>query len=323
VILEKMPRPEAESILVGVETRDDACVYLVRDGLALVQTVDFFTPIVNDPYLFGKITAANALSDIYAMGGEPALALSLVGFPCSLGMDVLAEIVRGGNEVMSEAGVLVLGGHSVDDEEPKYGFAVTGFMDPADVKRNSTAREGDWLYLTKRLGTGILATAIKADMISEDDVMDQLEIAMRLNRAAKNAAIAAHATALTDVTGFGLVGHAHEMAAGAGLAVELFARSVPIDERALEFASMGVMPAGLHDNKRYVEGLFEVEEGVDQTTVDLLFDPQTSGGLLIAVAPENRETLEEELKKHGEPVHCVGRFIAGRAGAVAIRSAGA
>lgn len=275
---------------------------------------------MNDPYLFGRITAANALSDIYAMGGEPSFALSLVGFPCSLGMDLLAEIVRGGNEVMEAAGVAVLGGHSVDDEEPKYGFAVTGIMRPEDVKRNSTARAGDLLYLTKRLGTGIVATAIKADMVSERDVMDQLEEAMRLNRAAKDAAVAAGATALTDVTGFGLVGHAHEMAAGAGLAVELYADAAPIHPLALEFAGMGVMPAGLHDNKRYVEGMFEEEPGVDRALVDLLFDPQTSGGLLIAIAPEHARTLERELASRGEPVNRVGRFLTGQPGLVVVRA---
>lgn len=303
-----MPFVEAENVLVGIETKDDACVYLFEDDRVVVQTIDFFTPIVDDPFIFGKIAACNALSDIYAMGAEPSFALSIVAFPCDLGMDVLMEIVRGGNEKMKEAGVVVLGGHSVDDPEPKYGFCVTGFTTADKVIRNSTAQPGDYLYLTKPIGTGIMATAIKAKMISESDVSDLLQQTMRLNKNAKDAAVKAKATALTDVTGFGLIGHAYEMAKGAGLSVEIYASRVPIYEGALEFASYGVMPAGLHDNKRYVENNLSVDGEVDHALLDLLFDPQTSGGLLIAVREDMAKVLEEELKSLGELVARVGRF---------------
>lgn len=313
-----MPLSEAQNILVGIETNDDACVYLFEDNNAVVQTIDFFTPIVNDPFMFGKIAAANALSDIYAMGVEPSFALSVVAFPCDLGMDILMEIVSGGNEKMKEAGVTVLGGHSVDDPEPKYGFCVTGFTTADRVIRNSTAQAGDYLYLTKPLGTGIVATAIKAKMIDESDVLDVLAQTMKLNKSAKDAAVRAQATALTDVTGFGLIGHVYEMAKGAGLSVEITATSVPVYESALEFASYGVMPAGLHDNRRYVENSFQVEGDIDRTVLDLLFDPQTSGGLLIAVQESMAALLEDELKTLSEPVARVGRFYEYQPGFVKI-----
>lgn len=311
-----MPSNETENVLVGVETKDDACVFLLPNGEALVQTVDFFTPIVNDPYLFGQIAAANALSDIYAMGAEPSHALSLIAFPCSIGMDVLLEIVRGGNNKMSEAGATILGGHSVDDDEPKYGFCVVGFSKPENIIRNSTARSGDFLYLTKPLGTGVIATAIKGELITEEDVYEQLEQVIRLNKKAKDAAVASGATALTDVTGFGLVGHAHEMAMGAGISIELFTGNIPVFEKALEFISMGIIPLGLHENKSYMKDMLEVAGEIDSDLMDVLFDPQTSGGLLIAVPEDRVSLLEKELKNRGEIIAQVGRFKDGKAGTV-------
>ncbi len=209
---------------------------------------------------------------------------------------------------MKEAGVTVLGGHSVDDPEPKYGFCVTGFTSADRIIRNSTALAGDYLYLTKPLGTGIVATAIKAKMIDESDAFDLLAQVIKLNKNAKDAAVRAQATALTDVTGFGLIGHVYEMAKGAGLSVEIKASSVPVYESALEFASYGVMPAGLQANKKYVESSFMVDGDVDLTVLDLLFDPQTSGGLLIAVKEEMAALLENELKTLGEPVARIGQF---------------
>lgn len=304
-----MPKYESEKILVGFETSDDAAVYLIQENLAVVQTVDFFTPIVNDPYLFGQITAANALSDIYAMGTEPSFALSLIAYPCNFGLDILTEIARGGLDKMKEAGVFVIGGHSIEDDEPKYGFAVTGFCSPDEIIRNSTAKSGDLIYATKPLGTGVIATAIKADLISEKDVLDQIEQACRLNKHAKDAALAARANALTDITGFGLAGHVFEMAKGSNLAAEIHTSKVKIYEKALELASYGIMPAGLHDNKRYIEGAYAVDEGIDREILDLMFDPQTSGGLLISVAFENAQVLEEKLKESGEIYYQVGRFI--------------
>lgn len=314
-----MPHYDAEQILVGFETNDDAAVFLVQNDLAVVQSVDFFTPIVNDPYLFGQITAANALSDIYAMGAEPSFALSLIAYPCKFGLDILGEIARGGLDKMSEAGCYVIGGHSIEDDEPKYGFAVTGFCRPEEVKRNSTAREGDLLYATKPLGTGVIATAIKADMLAEEDVSDQLSQVVRLNRFAKDAALAAEAHALTDITGFGLAGHAYEMARGSGLTVEIFTSNVAVNEKALELVAYGIMPAGLHDNKRYLEGALEIDEGISREVVDLMFDPQTSGGLLIAVAPEKAALLEKKLEAAGEVFYLAGRFVSSDKTGVVLR----
>lgn len=304
-----MPKYESEKVLVGFETSDDASVYLVNDELAVVQTIDFFTPIVNDPYMFGQIAAANALSDIYAMGIEPSFALSIIAYPCKFGLDILGDIARGGIYKMNEAGTLIIGGHSVEDDEPKYGFAVTGFCHPEKVIRNSTAKPGDLIYATKPIGTGVIATAIKADMIKEDDVIDHLLQVMRLNKYAKNAAVKAKASALTDITGFGLAGHIFEMAKGSGLGVEIYTSNVIFNEKALELASYGIMPAGLHENKRYLEGAFELDEGVDKEIFDLLFDPQTSGGLLIAVEENKTSLIEEELTKSGEVFYLVGRFF--------------
>lgn len=318
-ILAVLPPGDQERVLVGVETSDDAAVFLVNDETAVVQTVDFFTPIVNDPFMFGQITAANALSDIYAMGCIPSFALSLIAYPCQFGMDILGEIVRGGIEKMSEAGVVVIGGHSVEDEEPKYGFCVTGFAAPDEVIRNSTAQAGDLLYMTKVIGTGVIATAIKADMIDENAAYEQLKYALRLNRFAAEAARKADAHALTDVTGFGVVGHAYEMARGSGLSLELYAHEVKISELAVELASYGVMPAGLHENKKYVEGALEVPADLDRTLFDMLFDPQTSGGLLIAVPEEKAPVLEQELKSSGEEYSLIGRFFAGRPGDIVLR----
>lgn len=308
-LLDSLPKYESERILVGFETSDDAAVYLVNNNLAVVQTVDFFTPIVNDPYLFGQITASNALSDIYAMGVEPSIALSLVAYPCKFGMDILSDIVRGGMDKMNEAGVLVLGGHSVEDDEPKYGFMVTGFAKPDEIIKNSTAKPGNLIYATKPLGTGIIATGIKADIISEDEAKDQINQVLRLNKKAKDAAVNAKATALTDITGFGLAGHIFEMAKGAGLSVEIYSSNAKFNEKAFELASMGIMPAGLHDNKRYLAGAIVRDDGIDDTLFDLLFDPQTAGGLLIAVEEENAEKLEEELKAAGEVFYLAGRFL--------------
>lgn len=318
-ILAVLPPEDRERVLVGVETSDDAAVYLINENTAVVQTVDFFTPIVNDPYMFGQITAANALSDIYAMGCSPSFALSLIAYPCKFGMDILGEIVRGGVEKMSEAGVIVIGGHSVEDDEPKYGFAVTGFSSPDEVIRNSTAQDEDLLYMTKVIGTGVIATAIKADMVDEKGAYEQLKYALRLNRYASEAARKAQAHALTDVTGFGLIGHVYEMAKGSGLSVEIYTEKVKISEMALELASYGVMPAGLHENKKYVEGAIEVSSGMDRTLLDMLFDPQTSGGLLIAVSKENAPVLEEELRRSGEEYALIGRFFRGEPGQIILK----
>lgn len=311
-----VPENQSGSVIVGLETADDASVFKLDTGKVIVQTVDFFTPIVNDPYLFGQIAAANSLSDIYAMGAEPSYALSMVAFPCKIGMDILVKIVEGGLDKMKEAGVSIVGGHSVDDEEPKYGFSVTGFCAEEEIIRNSTAKPGNLIYLTKPVGTGILATAIKADMIKEEELTDYLAQVTKLNKYAKDAALAAKATALTDVTGFGVIGHLYEMAKASGLSAKIKASSVKLNKKALEFVDYGIMPAGLHENKKYVEDSFSADKGIDKIVLDMLFDPQTNGGLLISVAEENAGVLEGELSKRDEIFSRIGSFFDGEPGKI-------
>ncbi len=303
-----------DEVAVGIDTRDDAAVWRLGDGRVCAQTVDFFTPVVNDPYLFGQIAAANALSDIFAMGLEPAFALSVAAFPCALGIDILADILAGGNEKIEEAGAAVIGGHTVDDDEPKYGFCVTAFGREEDILPNSRAIPGDLLYLTKPLGNGILATALKADLVSESDIADAIESMVRLNRHAAAAAKRAGVRALTDVTGFGLAGHAHEMAAASGVAILLDPSTLPIFETSRAFVEDGIMPAGLQDNKRFLEPRLRIEWDGDPVRMDLLFDPQTSGGLLIPIAPDRLALLERALGDVGELVACVGAVVEGEPG---------
>ena len=255
--------------------------------MALIQTVDFFTPIVDEPRRFGQVAAANSLSDVYAMGGRPLLAMNVVCYPCSLGVDVLREILAGGAEKVYEAGALLVGGHSVDDPEPKYGLAVTGLGHPDRVVRNQGMRPGDMLVLTTPLGTGIVSTAIKARMASPEDGEMLWQVMATLNARASEAMQEVGATACTDVTGFGFVGHLSEMAQGSNVSVEVAAGALPVMESALDYAESGLLPGGLHKNRAFYGPIVDVTEGVRQALVDVMFDPQTSGGLLIAV-PESR-----------------------------------
>jgi len=276
------------SLLVGLETRDDAAVYRLSDELALVQTADFFTPIVDDPCDFGRIAAANALSDVYAMGGEPRLALNLVAFPLAgLGREVLEGILRGGAEIAAEAGVVVAGGHSVDDPEPKYGMAVTGLVDPERYLANSGGRAGDALRLTKALGAGLITTAAKRGLAGGDLVAAAIETMTELNRDASRAALDAGASAMTDVTGFGLLGHLHELCEASGLAAEVEAEAVPAIEGALELAQdPSCRAGGSKRNAEYAAHFTSFAETVPPARRFLLADAMTSGGLLVAVPPE-------------------------------------
>jgi selenide,water dikinase len=283
--------------LVGLTHADDAGVYRVSDDLALIQTVDFFTPIVDDPYMFGQIAAANALSDVYAMGGIPKTAMNLVAFPAKdMDLSVLREILQGGIDKLREAGVVLLGGHSIEDKELKYGLSVTGFIHPDRVLTKKALQTGDRLILTKPLGTGIINTAIKAGLASAD-VADRVSRQMAaLNKDAARIMGDFPVHACTDITGFGLVGHLAEMVEESGHGVRLDASRVPVIPEALEFAAMGLIPAGAYNNRAFREKMVRRGPGVNREVEDLLYDPQTSGGLLIGVAGSHAESLVAALK---------------------------
>ena len=284
------------NLLVGFDKSDDAAVYRVSDDLALVQTVDFFPPIADDPYLFGQIAATNALSDVYAMGGEPRIALNLLCIPKSMPDGAVHDLLRGGYNKVYEAGAVIAGGHSILDEEPKYGLCVTGFVHPDKILTNAGAQPGDVLFLTKPLGAGILTTAAKAGLCPPDVLEAVFARMTTLNKAARDAMVQFRVHACTDVTGFGLLGHALEMAQGSGVQIELDASALPIPPEALEFARMGILPEGMYRNRKYAEA-FVAADGVPLEVQDALYDPQTSGGLLIAVDPADADALAAELQK--------------------------
>lgn len=287
---------EDPNLLVGFDKSDDASVYKVSDDLALVQTVDFFPPIADDPYLFGQIAATNALSDVYAMGGEPKLCLNIMAIPESMPKEAVHQLLRGGYDKVYEAGALITGGHSILDEEPKYGLAVTGFVHPDKILTNSGARPGDVLLLTKPLGIGVLTTAAKADMASPAAVALAQQLMTTLNKSARDAMVQYRVHACTDVTGFGLLGHACEMAQGSGVELELRVEDIDLIPEAVELARMGILPAGRYRNRAFAEG--EVDAGVTELCKqDLLYDPQTAGGLLMAVDPADADALLAELRR--------------------------
>ncbi len=299
-------------LLVGLEQIEDAGVYRISSDLALIQTVDFFTPIVDDPFDFGRIAAVNALSDVYAMGGTPRTALNLVGFPVKkMEIQVLREILRGGLAVLKEAGVLLMGGHSVEDEELKYGLAVTGFVHPDRFFTKQGIRPGDELLLTKPLGTGVLGTALKAGLAPPEAVEAMTKSMTTLNRAAAEAARGLDVHACTDVTGFGLLGHLAEMVAGRETGVEVWASAPEILPFAEEAARMGLVPAGCYANKEFRSCMVEVDPSVPPERVDLLFDPQTSGGLLLALPPGQAPLFVEAFAARGGRAVPVGRGVSG------------
>ena len=282
------------NLLVGFDKSDDASVYKLSDELALVQTVDFFPPIADDPYLFGQIAATNALSDVYAMGGEPKLCLNIMAVPETMPREAVHDILRGGYDKVYEAGALITGGHSILDDEPKYGLAVTGFVHPEKMLTNAAARPGDVLVLTKPLGIGVLTSAGKAELLTEETVAHMNRLMTTLNKSARDVMVRHRVHACTDVTGFGLLGHGFEMAQGSDVELHISVESVDLLPEALEFARMGVLPAGMYRNRTFAEPA--VDAGTVETAVqDLLFDPQTSGGLLMAVSPEDADALLAEL----------------------------
>ena len=280
------------NLLVGFDKSDDASVYKISDELALVQTVDFFPPIADDPYLFGQIAATNALSDVYAMGGEPKLCLNIMAVPEDMPKEAVHDILRGGYDKVYEAGALITGGHSILDDEPKYGLAVTGFVHPDKMLTNSAARPGDVLVLTKPIGIGVLTSAGKADLLTKETVDFMNRMMTTLNKAARDVMVRYRVHACTDVTGFGLMGHGFEMAQGSDVALHIDVSAIDLIPEALEFARMGVLPAGMYRNRSFAEA--GVDVGTTELAVqDLLFDPQTSGGLLMAV---DVNTVDQETR---------------------------
>jgi selenide,water dikinase len=319
-VLSNIAPGRIDELMLGFETSDDAAIYRLSPELAAVLTVDFFTPIVDDPYDFGRIAAANSLSDVYAMGGRPLTAMNLLAFPCSLGPDIVGEVVRGGADKVAEAGAVTVGGHTIDDKEPKYGLSVMGVIDPDKVVRNSTAQAGDAVFLTKPVGTGVMATAIKRGLETEASAAEVIESMAALNRDASEAMLAAGVHAATDVTGFGLLGHLHEMAKGSGLAAWLSAADVPLFDRALAHAADGVVPGRTTDLIEWAAQFATWQADGEQLTWQrLLLDPQTSGGLLIAIAEENAGTLADELAARGVLGVRVGGFAEGESGTVVVR----
>ncbi len=296
-----MPRqPYDPRLLVGYDTADDAGVFLLRDDLALVQTVDFFTPIVDNPFVYGQIAALNSLNDVWAMGGEAVTALSVAAFPRKgLPFEVLGEIFAGGLDILIENGVALLGGHTVDDQEIKFGYAVTGTIDPKRILRNSGARPGDAIVLTKPIGTGIVSTAIKFNRAPADVVEASMATMLQSSRSAARLALEHGAVGATDVTGFGLLGHAYEMVSASGLHLEIRASAVPLLPGVVELARKKNVTRGDATNRDYVDGHIRIAPEVDPNVVRVLFDPQTAGGLLVALAPDRADGLVDALRDAG------------------------
>ena len=296
--------------MVGIETSDDAAIYRVTDDIAMIQTVDFFTPVVDDPYTFGQIAAANSLSDVYAMGGEPKVALNIVGFPNCLDPEILGEILRGGADKVKEAGAVLVGGHSVQDDEPKYGLSVSGFVHPDKIYRNYGCRPGDVLVLTKQIGSGIINTAVKAEMASEQAKTQAVIVMSSLNKKAKEAAEGFPVNACTDITGFGLLGHCAEMAKASGVTLEIQAKRVPYMQEAADYAKMGLIPAGAYKNREHCQSMVDAVH-VEEYVTDLMYDPQTSGGLLFSLPKCYADEFMNGLKraKLDTKVSVIGRVL--------------
>ncbi len=292
------------NLLVGFDKSDDASVYRVSDELALVQTVDFFPPIADDPYTFGQIAATNALSDVYAMGGEPKLCLNIMAVPESMPKEAVHEILRGGYDKVYEAGALITGGHSIYDDEPKYGLAVTGFVHPDKILTNSGAKPGDVLFLTKPLGIGILTTAEKADLLSPEGKALAQRLMTTLNKSARDVMVNYRVHACTDVTGFSFLGHASEMAVGSDVQLCIDTKGIDLIPEALEFARMGILPAGMYRNRAFAQNMVDAQ--VELAVQDVLYDPQTAGGLLIACDAADADALYAELQTHVPSAQRVG-----------------
>src|SRR3989475_3132919 len=305
-----MPRQNLPGLLVGYENSDDAGVFQLTPDVALVQTVDYFSPIVDDAYTYGQIAAANSLSDVYAMGGVPKTALSIVGFPTT-GVDFsgLGDIMRGGLDKLNEAGVGLLGGHSVRDEEIKFGYAITGIVDKKNIKQNNGAHEGNRLILTKALGTGLITTALKREKESPEHVQTAVTVMSQLNRTAAQVCSKFRVDAMTDITGFGLVGHALEVAKASGISIEIDLRKLPLLPGALEYSREGFCAGGLTNNREFFSKNLYIHDSIPPDQQNILFDPQTSGGLLIFSDPQDTDRLLESLRAAGVDAVEVGSAV--------------
>lgn len=309
-ILEKLPHFEDPNLLVGIETSDDAAVYKISDELVMIQTLDFFPPMVDDPYLFGQVAAANALSDIYAMGGEPKVALNIVAWPNCVEVSFLGEILRGGADKVKEAGATLAGGHSIHDDIPKYGLSVTGFLNPNSMWKNGGAKVGDVLILTKPLGTGIVNTAIKAEFASKQAQEEVVRVMTHLNKQAKETIENYEIHSCTDVTGFGLAGHSVEMAQASDVTLEIVMEQVKIQPEAVEYAKMGFIPEGAYRNRTYAESKIKMMQE-SEALQDVFFDPQTSGGLLFSVSKDDAVKILDNFDAIGLGKDCaiIGNVI--------------
>lgn len=308
-VLCQLPKNIDENLIVGIDTSDDAGVYKLNSETAIMQTVDFFTPVVDDPYIFGQIAATNSLSDIYAMGGEPKLCMNIICFPNCLSKETMTKILKGGHDKVIEAGALIIGGHTIEDDEPKYGLSVTGFIKPEDIITNSNAKEGDYLVLTKPLGIGIINTAIKAQLCSKEAYDIAVKNMTTLNKSAKDAMIKVGVNSCTDVTGFGLLGHTLEMAEGSNVTIKIYVDKLPIIKEAIEYANMGLIPKGAYDNKKFIGDKVKFNSEIREELIDILYDPQTSGGLLISISKEKIELLLNELKNSNLEFSVIGEVI--------------
>ena len=312
-VLRQLPQINDPNILVGTNTADDAAVYKLNDSLAIVQSVDYFTPVVDDPYTFGLITAASSLSDIYAMGAQPLFALNIVGFPSKkLSMDVLAEILKGGAAKATEAGISVIGGHTIDDPEPKYGMVVTAVINPSQVVTNAGAKAGDILVLTKPLGLGIITTAMKKGLVSLDVMAEAIEVMSTLNKSAAEAMVKVGVNACTDITGFGFLGHLHEMAKASRLGAKIFLSDVPVIHETWNLIknNSGVVPGGTRKNLDFLKEDLIISPDISEVDLLVLADAQTSGGLLISVTEEKLPNLLQGLKEAGvQTIAIVGKMV--------------
>lgn len=290
-ILEGFKSHYDSNLLVGYDKSDDACVYKVTEDTAIVETTDFFPPIVDDPYLYGQIAATNALSDVYAMGGEPKIALNIFCIPEKMNKSTVTEILRGGYDKVYEAGAVIAGGHTINGSEPLYGLAVTGFVNPGKMLTNSSAKPGDVLILTKKLGIGILTTAIKAGLVNDETAETAYKQMATLNKYARDIMINYPVSSCTDVTGFSLLGHSLEMAEGSQVTIHINSADIPYIHECREYAEMGMIPAGAYRNRDFAEGKIKLNKDIDRALMDIMFDPQTSGGLLISVPREYSDDL--------------------------------
>lgn len=308
-VLSNLPKFENPNLLVGFDTSDDACVYKINDSTVAIQTVDFFPPMVDDPYVFGQIAAANALSDIYAMGGNPAVAMNLLCFPSCLDTSIMHDILAGGYEKVKEAGAVIAGGHTIADPTPKYGLCVSGYAHPSEILLNSNAKSGDLLVLTKPLGIGIMNTAAKAELLTESKIKEITSIMYTLNKYAKECTSGLEVHSCTDITGFSLIGHSYEMASGSNKTIEIFSDCVPIIDGALDYAKMGIIPEGMYNNLDYLKDKFTLASNIKQELQDVLIDPQTSGGLLLSIPEKNINEFLSRIEAFTTYARVVGQVI--------------